>query len=1534
MASSLGNDPMVTMEEPIVEVIQMQDVTIGPDGRDPSVLLPRMLNFLMDEDVYRHPGWNENLEKISGYVEEANAARLRGELGYDSPHVVAQLEEALIMIKVHREFKKWKDEPNPWSSHTLKSQPTSRRLPNFPNHIIRPKPDKSRFKRRRFDYMPREIQVQLPFPALSARGNELVDYFRLAEELLFEKVINPESAVDSVFNGFELDNYQYERCLKGGISETRRLAPRRLPDDVPAFTLGNTEDIDTSIPSKTLDDLTEFSKSRGWQRAAIQQCLNMFTNHENRVINTPWRRVVFPLKEPAPVPKDIVFHPRALSADRVTHSQKEPFGWVHFYNQYRELMDVLAGWQRRRHNLLNWSDFRRSALPMNFRGPLTYRGLSIYDDYWIRMGSYLRRLHKLLQETFGMAPRGFLFAILRDIQAGIEWRPNKPPTRRADRVDIMRRPEIDYAKNSFGEWTYQLLDEADAAWLRFLCQPSRTPEMCDFEKRPEDNLSIIFDNRLQDFLFNPNACPSPGSAALGDIFDPNLHQFAETSARLQPTLEQARAYINGGGGAAQSHANETYQFTKAEAEHYLRKLSALNRCRQRPHFDEYQSDSEVEEILTRVQGPTTVVRPNYEFHPEHRILWRHENEEVFQTNQREYRAYVLAHLINAYELDKLTDVTADHFEYIFDHFRNHSLAELLAQIKLPTNVNAPDLNEVLYRYIQDELRYQRGSYPEGGLEEKRGAPSWSDLMDWDALPRAYEGTKDVEIPVPERTSQFLRNLAFRMGQTIAHAEEIERRLRYSASNNVYGSEGESERWKPISRAAFTQGYQHWWQSITYGVGDIELKPPTLQAVIDKADPDKVLQSELNVKDMADVDIVREGLINDCVENRNTMYPSRLTVLEDSSGYYLGNEDYKPDKVLVGYKRPSLFKWATTAQRRFQAPYSRRSFFSMTRWPLYHQSEDTQKLIKAREDEALRKNPRSVGQKYGILTARIPDYEEKRTFEGPTAYPSVAQVSVPRGSGLGGSVPQNPKTKDTPSDPSTKDPKGSKAAEGTKQPQGTKGLPDIKGPVTTKPLVGTSTQKDPAAASEDIIQPSTQETLETQHTESASEIRGPSNMSANKTTTETAPAPAATSQEKMTEHVKRNLVPITRPTQKFVPGPAVFPMAETVLQQWLLSESLEQALYPQPEPSFMQKVIRKYKDMTEVGEPEVPLLPSAKVWEIPRSTSRKRKIPAEFITRAAAEEAKKRKLSATKQHTEQPAPSGETAPAPPPGLTEEVATTEQPRKSTTPKLQPAKSPTPKEHPAPGSRLPTPTETPGKPTGPLTPKTQQRSSRHWDPRHTKQPLQPAGQPERPFKSSRTPPKPPADPLQLQTPQTQSTSRGISAPSKAPAPSPGKSVRFATQQNIENSEFAGEDFKENKDWEPMESRKGLKGALHAMADTVAGDDTEPIYPPTTYWELLRAWLDEDCTYTYNQKISDPLRLTLEQANAALQFLYPPEVEVWMQLGCIYKYQDPGTKEDRWDVILINSPHAGDVNNYVIWIYCDSPDSFSGIRRPVPQD
>lgn len=555
---------------------------IGPNGRNPSVTLPVIHNYLINPDNERRdPDWNYNLRQIVQYLETAHRDRLNGELGYDDPRVCGMLEDLLHLVDVHRS-RNDRTSKTPWSTDIIPSQPIADRLTDFPDYYIQPRSSRarSRYPVKRIDFCnPHSSHYTSPFPSL--RSEDERNLYHDHEEIFFhggdltkfldnhddphgnERTLLETSLLAG--NKFQTENGFYEYYITEGIEVTGDQIPPRLAKP---FSSTNTAD---PMP---LDQ--DFYRARGWQRAALQQCLNMFTGRENRVINTPWRRAVLPFKEPVPMPKEIVYHGPALHPDRVPQELKDPFPFSYWYGQYSELRNTLAGWQRRSYNNDHWTEEDRTALPMNYHGPYTYGGHSIYDDHWLRMGDYLRRLCVLLKDTQLMAPRPFLQTILRDIVGGYTWRPGDAHLRR----DILDPELVDLDRNydeDDGERMQdKLIDEYDAAWLRYLCQPSCNVNASDTDptKRLQDNLAILFDARLQDFFNNRGMSSNPEIGRA--ITREKIWNVANNPH--EEDLQRVLDYINGGQGAEQCHANETHQFTIEEARRHILRLSNSNRC--------------------------------------------------------------------------------------------------------------------------------------------------------------------------------------------------------------------------------------------------------------------------------------------------------------------------------------------------------------------------------------------------------------------------------------------------------------------------------------------------------------------------------------------------------------------------------------------------------------------------------------------------------------------------------------------------------------------------------------------------------------------------------------------------------------------------------------------------------------------------------------------------------------------------------------------------------------------------------------------
>ncbi|RYP49571.1 hypothetical protein DL768_004773 [Monosporascus sp. mg162] len=1144
--------PPTSKTAPQTQTTDEAQVPIGPGGADPQLMLPRILNFLRDRDVYRDPQWATNLDAVENYLNEAHNARLRGEIGYGTAWLLAALKQARSLVDLHRQYEKWTTGKTRWSTDILPSvAQTSHRLIGYPK--VHPRPprdnDRSAIPEKRI-YIPLRPTGTSPFyteaPRNPGQSRDAADSSYSAklraDEVQFWNSLdvhltNKTGAASGTCtpwnpgeeNLYDISNETYEHCIGRGAAETNHRA--------------KVENLDTAAvgPFSMRKPLPRgFARARGIKRAAIQQCLNLFTNHENRVTNTPWRRVILPYDKIS-MPKEIPFQPRVIEPDRVHHLAKEPFPWVQWYSVYTTYLNFVSASKRIDYNNSNWQELDRSCLPVNFRGPYINEGRSVHDDHWLKVGKYLTDLECYLRDRFAIAPRPLLQAILNDIQAGKLYTSELNPEERTSedaaarakqyiqRRDIIRTlRDLTDGDIPGGPDKPRLLDEVEVTWLRFLCEPPRSQLMLEkVDELRQDNLAAIFDNRLQEVLRaygsweETDEDPSGGDESISLPVNELLDKIngAETEMLPDDHLRQP---------------NKAYQFSIEEAEHYIRVLARLGRCK----F--YAADA---------NRPSSVAPANFDLYPEGRVLWRHADaQEAARVNESKKKQWV-NHLLSEYPGKGGKQQIGDPEDYkgILEHIQLPNKAASLDTIMAVNEYEAPtpgleheQRHDDMKRTILLQLYRHEQHYVPGLYEEDEEQPSFEDLASWDEL-RQWARSKDF-IGTAEETCQFFRNLAYRMGYTIAYYENAKKRL---------------EGLEPLHREDVTRELDHWTSMVDQGdsyqartpsgrVALVRLGTPSAQAVVDKADPDERLRSQTTDKDP--FVLIRKGLIDDCVENRNVLYPGRLTAFRDQS-----------QTPFQGLERPNLFSWATSAQRRFQAPYTRSAFFHMRRWPLHHQNTHVLDWIRNRRDEPLRIDPRS--QTTGILTPRIEPH-----------------ALVP--------------------------------AKATKM-AGEQGHHETE-------YVGRSMLPDDEEVEEllrkygDLVSPREKEALR--------KPRGilPGYGRPMKEATGTKKPKSTTTTNKPGSKIKREqqLVPITRPSHEWIPGPAVYPMGDTLLQQLVISQQLENAIYPPDQVPWAEWLAEKAFQITHKPPPKIPLLPNSTRHKVPSSPA-KRKLPAEFVTKGPA-----------------------------------------------------------------------------------------------------------------------------------------------------------------------------------------------------------------------------------------------------------------------------------------------------------------------------
>ncbi|KAI1812938.1 hypothetical protein GGS20DRAFT_586956 [Poronia punctata] len=1200
---------------------------------DPNLEIPRVISYLSNNDAGRDPDWPHRFALIQAYLDEAHHQMVTGGLGFNDPKLRAALADARVMAKVHQNFQKNPLDGMPWTTDILRGQLTQERLLTYPKAFPHPDPDRSKSRYRPMEPTPRpddessslwntSLHLVTRFghsqsqPVVDAPKLVEVDNYVESENRFFhvaqQNADTGARADDTEWQNlrFNIENTAYEQCIQEGTRWTNENAP-------PVYTKGPTGTRGPQNPDGTKG--TPFYTRRGWQRGALQQCLNLFQSHENRVINTPWRRAVLPYEQPVPLPKDIVFAPRVVHPSKLTDGrEKDPFSWLRLSSQYTQIWDFLAECQRKRYNNQSWSNFLAPALPANFRGPRIYRGLSVYDQHWLKIGQTLDNLADMLVDAWATAPRPLLRAILRDIDAGRQDQAGNPqvnnsrslPSTEDDRLqeqkrlwrrDIKRRPGIDTQEDSADDGSYKLVDEHDIAWLRYLCRPSRTLDMCDPSKLPSDNLVILFDAKLQSYFANLAESGAPDTSGI-PVWYEDLEDVRSTLANHQPhSLKKALAYINGcdesevkDSGERRSHPehpNCSYQFSLEEAEFLCVELQLAGRC-----------------VFTPKQGdrPSLVDRPSYKVHPEDRIIWRYLDEKQFRQESMEYMNEILKHYHNNYNSWSAHRPDRPGFsrelQYMLDHAGPDFTPEL-ERIETQDNSTEAERLSFIKLHLVPETVYRVGSLDIDGLEVERGTPCWDDLATWeetgalvtnvqkqqkeleDRLGKALFYSREPYRPqTAERTVQFLRNLAYRMGRTISHVEQIRDRLQYldkstrksqtpTSSSLDLSSELKWPRpengpsvddnnstsvvqrwWHALPVKDYDLAIKHWVTAVEEGFGEVALLPPKVDEVLAKADPTNPFRTSLKEQDAFGT--MREGIIDDCVQNRPTMYPIRLSGFKDGS-----------DKEFQGFERPNLFEWATKEQRRYQAQHTRQHFFNMQRWPLCRLPPHRLEAIRTRKDEIIRHDPSRDDQAYGILTHRLPVGKEKPIYVHP--------IIIHRAS-----------DEDYHLDP---------------------------GPFEAQPDI----QQQQQQQQRQLLLPQQQEQLPPspwakQDSGEHSQVRVETNNNNNNMTATT--TPVATPATGLGFETRGALVPYKRSTERFAPGPAVFPMGDTLLQKIWVSNELSNTLYPKL-PLYKESLLgipKLWRNITRAKKALIPLVPEVSKAMLPRSNPKKRKMPIEFL----------------------------------------------------------------------------------------------------------------------------------------------------------------------------------------------------------------------------------------------------------------------------------------------------------------------------------
>lgn len=472
-----------------------------------------------------------------------------------------------------------------------------------------------------------------------------------------------------------------------------------------------------------------------------------------------------------------------------------------------------------------------------------------------------------------------------------------------------------------------------------------------------------------------------------------------------------------------------------------------------------------------------------EKHPEDRVRWRHKSrDDLAQSNQTYMDEYI---------------------DGVLDRVRTSPA---------PT---APIPRETLEKNFTPERMWKRGDYHSKTVERRRQAPSWDDLVD-------YRDVIEADVGLSDRTVQFFRNLAYRMGRTLRHYNWLLDRKALPSSFTRDDLHKTLDEW----RDNVQQG-----RMINNSILSHPFKLSAPQEVIRNAQP---WHASAKSEDVAEVyTTIRHGIIDDLVRNRTMLYPGRATAYTDRRKF-----------LTQTYDRLNIWSWAADPVRRNHAVYRRERYFDMRRWPLNRQKEATRRRIESREDEDPSLQPVSAWHKYRIVV-------------GPTPCKGIIRgTSVTRSRGEDPCAEMNEilRTLDVPRQKLTlklwedflKD---------LRQVMGTRGI-DTKNLFWRTRIVPPTHQVVPSSTA------GTTDTTRTTGTKGTTRSTG---------TMATSGAGGAAGTTGNTGVKKVKLQPMTRKDEVFIPGPAVFPMGDTLLQQVKISQEIERSMImnlPIPPPSLI------------------------------------------------------------------------------------------------------------------------------------------------------------------------------------------------------------------------------------------------------------------------------------------------------------------------------------------------------------------------------
>ncbi|QYS96590.1 hypothetical protein H0G86_003829 [Trichoderma simmonsii] len=577
-------DSIILEDEIMEDTIQRPGISLTPSDSQlqpykgwyiegPRIQLPRAKNFLADEDTDRTVDWDRKCAELTKYFTYLKSI-------WQGEDWIHDLEEAINMLRVHQIFENYYygkpelivDPP----TDLLPEQST--RLPQVPGSNIAFRGGSG--VQRNLSGPRRLLHAdvasvhdrQYEMPADVLRRDYLEPYQNDSEKFW---AAGPFAATTEPANLASSENKTYEDCIKGGIVKTARFLASK--DDI--HSPHQSHDSTLRVIRETLEAFAQF---RGGKRAALQQCLNIFTHNENLKMCETKR--VLTLPDP-PVEKKLdmgIIYPHKMYADPPVKESRDPWAYTRAYQWFKKEEQRWAEWTREHaikesydHKRWLQSDKPAMELPRNWKGPVLP---DLMDRDMSRTYKFLRRCQKILQglkRAKNRAPRDFIIGVLEAVNTGLAAKP------------IPKEMNMRFSEHEFettdGGVTFAIanLRPTEAAWLEYICQPSRN--------RPLE-LGESLGRRGEIMV-------SRVTQMMQDI-DP-FSLFRDTEPK---TMERFLTELNATCGGAVKR----YEFTEKDVKQLAPKLRDLRIIKL------YKNE---------VTGEWMLGRPETEFHPEDLVRW-------------------------------------------------------------------------------------------------------------------------------------------------------------------------------------------------------------------------------------------------------------------------------------------------------------------------------------------------------------------------------------------------------------------------------------------------------------------------------------------------------------------------------------------------------------------------------------------------------------------------------------------------------------------------------------------------------------------------------------------------------------------------------------------------------------------------------------------------------------------------------------------------------------------------------------------------